>query len=294
MFIWFLFSFYFLLCSAQNTIKNAIIRVSVGDFNVLVQGSDNSPRYTFWLGSNDTIVYSVFMKQFFEVYGYFENKNMNSVISPTRWDFSQLGETKEGYFFTLTHEASESERSRYKSIEIRNWMAKKNSTNTTCPNEICVQFDITLTGYHWLTHDDDVSLAFSYWITSSASNLPSIDTYDDYVQYGNAIFRIWKNASVTLPGIDTVSYIRANLVDPPINGENWIKFEHFNGILNHHGSIGFDGVGSYLIVDGYFIFTFNEIIMWIGVILAFVIILCIGIWAYNKYQNRKAEYIEID
>jgi len=173
--------------------------------------------------------------------------------------------------------------------------SKKNSTNTTCPNEICVQFDITLTGYQWLDHANEVSLAFSYWITSSAANVPSIDTYENYVQYGNAIFRIWRNATVTLPGLSQIPvYIRADLVDPPINGENWIKFQHFEGNLNHHGSIGFDGVGSYFVVEGYFIFTFNEILMWIGIIIAFIIVVAVSLWAYNKYQNRKSEYIEID
>jgi len=190
-----------------------------------------------------------------------------------------------------TANASTGENVRYSSIAIKNWVAKKNSTNTSCPGQICVQYEIVLDNYNWL--GVDTQLIYAIAITSSASNIPSIDTYADYVEYGNAVVKIQRTASIT-PMMGDPSTIDTSLYDPDEFGVNWFKYNHYgNGCrMSHQGWMGFDKVTSYLVAENYFIFTLNDILLVVILIAVGVVVLLGGLYAYNRYQ-RQAEYTEI-
>jgi hypothetical protein len=47
-------------------------------------------------------------------------------------------------------------------------------------------------------------------------------------------------------------------------------------------------------VGGYFLMSSNDIILYAGIAALCVFFIVVGMWAYNRYQNRKSEYIEID
>lgn len=283
--------------SSSLAIPNAVAKLDVEDFHMIVLGSESSPRYTYWLESDPSKVYSVYFKQFFEILGSWDTKVEESVISPLNWEFSPISEVPEGFYFTLTHIAHPRESQRFKSIIIRNWIAKKYSTNSTCPGFTCLQFDITLEGYQWINPNS--SLAFSYWVTSSVNTSAKIETHPYYVGYGNASIKIARTANVTNgEGIrKTVQVISAIFVDPEPIGEKWVKFAHFKdgGRLNHQGSMGFNNeTTTYSVADQYYKIKINDIMVFICLFVLFMVVMLGSIWAYNRYQKReKGDYIEI-
>jgi len=280
--------------SVNRGIKNAIVQVVVDDFHLIVVGAESTPRYTFWLGSNDTIVYSIYIKQFFEIIGYFDTKIAASAITPMKWIFSDTTRRSDGWYFTLSHSPDNSTHDppRYTSIVIDHRIAFRNAANSSCPGEICVQYTFHLNGYQWLSHDAKASLAVSYWITSSAQNEPDIVTYDTSIVYGSAILEVEKTAKVDEPnGLTTWSI--ADVLDPEDHSENWVKYQRFDGNLEHKGMIGFT-TDTIIEFGGYFLMSFNDILLYAGIAAVVVFCIVVGMWAYNRYQNRKSEYIEID
>jgi len=139
------------------------------------------------------------------------------------------------------------------------------------------------------------SLVFDYWITSSASNVPNIDVFDTYVVYGNAMLQITDYAFDVVNSTYNRT-ITATIVDGPDYGETYVKIGRFSGQLyDSHTSLSFDGLNTYLVVDNYFIFTFNEILMWVAIIVVGVALIGMSLWAYTKYfsDDKKSTYEEI-
>lgn len=280
--------------SQTNTsvLKNHIIQAVIEDFHLIIVGAENTPRYTFWLGSNDSIVYSVYFKQIFEVIGYFNTKVAASVITPRKWTFSEVERREDGYYFTLSHFSENNtnlaERARYASLIIDHRIAFRDHLNSSCPDEICIQYTLHFNGYQWYSREDRVSLCFSFWVTSSAHNEPKSETFHDRVVYGNALFLIDQEAHADYP-----ERVATDIVDPESLSEHWVKYYRFKGDMRHSGVIGFAGA-SYLESGGYFLMSSNDIILYAGIAALCVFFVVVGMWAYNRYQRRKSEYIEID
>lgn len=173
------------------------IHAESSNFDVVVTGNQNVPKYTFKRLDIEGAEYKLMFKQMFEVVGvgYAQVPQSKLSLPSLSWTFSAVTETAEELTFNITATTSQkgNKDPRFTSLNFVNHLIKDN-------NNTRVKFDIELKGYNWISADTEAMLVLRFQLTGK-------DESDNHGNVGctqNLVWDIWWLVVIDTCGIGMV------------------------------------------------------------------------------------------
>lgn len=217
-------------------------------FGISITGNGNVPKYSFWLQSNTSNVYSVFFHQFFEATGADLKKNGQSSISlpSLTWEWTDIHDDGNGTLnFNITaKDGGHGNAKQFSSLSLVNWI---HANTTHEKDDVTIQpllkFDVIIDDYIWVSEDVTAKVVLLFDLTSNHGDSSNSNSADNKIVVDGAYFGI-NGTALSFNNPDETTKIGVTLLAGSGKEEKgiWLVYDHWTGShLVHDPTIGIDG-----------------------------------------------------
>jgi hypothetical protein len=218
-------------------------------FGISVTGNGNVPKYSFWLQSNTSNVYSVFFHQFFEATGADLKKNgpSNIALPSLTWEWTEIHDDGSGTLnFNITaKDGGHGPNKQFSSLALVNWIhanETKNKDNTTTIRPL-LKFDVIIDDYTWVSTDATAKVVLLFDLTSHGGDSSNSKAENNKIVVDGAYFGI-NGTALSFNNPDETTEIGVTLLTGTGKEEKgiWMVYDHWTGAhLVHDPTMGIDG-----------------------------------------------------
>jgi len=212
-------------------------------FFLRVAGNDGIPAYNFWLPSNTSHVYSVYLRQFFEATNNLQKFAPSNIdLAALDWTYGAVEGDGDMVHFNLT---ATNAPARFSTLTLVNHIYANHSSTEEGGRMITplVKFDVLLDDYSWASADGDAKLVLLFDLTSPGqSGYPDPTAVDGKILVDGAFFGSTVAASSWTNPSDPTSIPVSIMVHSEGGADGiWLVYDHFTGNhLVHDPAMGLD------------------------------------------------------